>query len=178
MKIIDNITDECFNESSLNMENPKHRIGARGLVVREDGKIAIFCEENKGDYKLPGGGVQGDESPVKAFVREVYEEAGCEILEPKEIAIIKEERSHHNFVQTSYVFIAKLKKDLKELHLTAKERLWGGNVYWKTPKEALFLIEESLTKLKNLSDENLYHLKFMVMRDAKILKYVIENNLI
>ena len=178
MEIIANITDEIFGEVPAEMDNPKQRVGARGIVVREDGKIALFNEANKGDFKLPGGGIEGDEDPAKTFIREVYEEAGCEVYEPKEIAIIKEERTHHNFVQTSHVFVAKLKKDCGELHLTAKEKLWGGKIYWKTPEEALALIEESLNKLKNLTSENLYHLKFMVMRDAKILAYAIEKDLL
>lgn len=154
------------------------RIGSRGVVVGGDGKIALFFEENKGDYKLPGGGVEGDETPTETFKREVYEEVGCEVDEIKEIGTIVEERSNANFSQVSHVFVSKLKKDLHELHLTAKERLWGGGMLWVTPKEALKLVTECADNLKNLSDENLYHLKFMVMRDRKILEYVIENKII
>lgn len=53
------------------MENPKLRLGARGIVIREYGKIAIFNKSNKNEYKLPDGGLEGEEKPEEAFKREV-----------------------------------------------------------------------------------------------------------
>lgn len=63
------------------MNNSRLRLGARGLAIREDGKIAIFNKSNKNEYKLPGGGLEGEgeEEPEEAFKREVLEEIGCEI---------------------------------------------------------------------------------------------------
>ena len=42
MEVICKITDEDIGEKTTNMENPKLRLGARGIVIRKDGKIAIF----------------------------------------------------------------------------------------------------------------------------------------
>ena len=56
MKLICKITDQDVGEEIINMENPKLRLGARGIVIREDGKIAIFNKSNKNEHKLPGGG--------------------------------------------------------------------------------------------------------------------------
>lgn len=42
MKVIAEITDEVFGESSIPFKNPKIRKGARGIVIRNDGKIAIL----------------------------------------------------------------------------------------------------------------------------------------
>ena len=53
MELICRITDEDIGEKTINMENPKLRLGARGIVIREDGKIAIFNKSNKNEYKLP-----------------------------------------------------------------------------------------------------------------------------
>ena len=61
------------------MNNSRLRLGARGIAIREDGKIAIFNKSNKNEYKLPGGGLEGEEHPEEAFKREVLEEIGCEI---------------------------------------------------------------------------------------------------
>lgn len=63
------------------MNNSRLRLGARGIAIREDGKIAIFNKSNKNEYKLPGGGLEGEgeEEPEEAFKREVLEEIGCEI---------------------------------------------------------------------------------------------------
>ena len=63
------------------MNNSRLRLGARGIAIREDGKIAIFNKSNKNEYKLPGVGLEGEgeEEPEEAFKREVLEEIGCEI---------------------------------------------------------------------------------------------------
>lgn len=63
------------------MNNSRLRLGARGIAIREDEKIAIFNKSNKNEYKLPGGGLEGEgeEEPEEAFKREVLEEIGCEI---------------------------------------------------------------------------------------------------
>lgn len=74
MKLICKITDEDIEEKSINIENPKLRLAARGIVIGKDGKIAIFNKSNKNEYKLPGGGLEGEEKPEEAFKREVLEE--------------------------------------------------------------------------------------------------------
>lgn len=53
MELICKITDEDINEKTVSMENPRLRLAARGIVVREDGKIAVFNKSNKNEYKLP-----------------------------------------------------------------------------------------------------------------------------
>ena len=47
MELICRITDEDIGERTINMENPKLRLGARGIVIREDGKIAVFNKSIK-----------------------------------------------------------------------------------------------------------------------------------
>ena len=42
MNLICKLTDNDIGEQYIELENPKLRLGARGIVVRNDGKIAIF----------------------------------------------------------------------------------------------------------------------------------------
>ena len=58
MELICKIIDEDIGEVSVKMDNPRLRLGARGIVIREDGKIAVFNKSNKNEYKLPGGGIE------------------------------------------------------------------------------------------------------------------------
>ena len=51
MDLICKITDENIGEKTIKMENPKLRLGSRGIVVRDDGKIAVFNKSNKNEYK-------------------------------------------------------------------------------------------------------------------------------
>ena len=74
-------------------------------------------------------------------------------------------------------------KDLGTLSLTEKEVGEGSQLLWKTPSEALSLIEGCLNNLKGSpvdESESLYATEFIVHRDKNILKYYInllENNI-
>ena len=158
------------------MENPKLRLGARGIVIREDGKIAIFNKSNKNEYKLPGGGLKGEEKPEEAFKREVLEETGCEIEIIQTLGTTEEYKSLNNFKQISYVYVGKVLKDTNKLNLTKKEKDEGAKLLWETPEKALKLITECFDKLVASKYESIYSTKFVVLRDSKILEKYIEMN--
>ena len=153
------------------MDNPKLRLGARGIVIREDGKIAIFNKSNKKEYKLPGGGVEGKEKPEEAFKREVLEETGCEIEIIQTLGTTEEYKSLNNFKQISYVYVGKVLKDTKQLNITEKEKDEGAKLLWETPEKALELIKECFNKLSASKYESIYSTKFIVLRDRRILEY-------
>jgi len=54
-----------------------HRLrpGAYAVVRDVEGRVAIVEED--GDWYLPGGGLEGHETPEEALVREVHEECAC-----------------------------------------------------------------------------------------------------
>ena len=62
--------------------NKKIRIGAYGLIIREN-KIALI-KKARGGYKglldIPGGGIEHGESPEETLIREIKEEAGADVL--------------------------------------------------------------------------------------------------
>lgn len=168
------ITDEDIGEESVEMEKSKLRLGARGIVIREDGKIAVFNKSNKNEYKLPGGGIEGDENPEEAFKREVLEETGCEVEIIDNLGITEEYKSKNKFKQISYVFVGKVIRDFKHLGLTKKEKEEGARLLWETPEKALELITNCFDKLKESKYESVYSTKFIVLRDRKILERYIE----
>ena len=174
MKLICKIMDEDIGEVSVKMDNPRLRLGARGIVVREDGKIAVFNKSNKNEYKLPGGGIEGEEKPEEAFKREVLEETGCIVEIVKELGTTEEYKTLDNFKQISYVFVGKVLEDTKQLNTTQKEKDEGAKLLWETPEKALKLITESYDKLIASKYESVYHTKFVVLRDRKILEKYIE----
>ena len=176
MELISRITDEDIGEKTINMENPKLRLGARGIVIREDGKIAIFNKSNKNEYKLPGGGLKGEEKPEEAFKREVLEETGCKVEIIETLGTTEEYKSLNNFKQISYVYVGKVQKDTNKLNLTEKEKDEGAKLLWETPEKALELITECFDKLVASKYESIYSTKFVVLRDSKILEKYIEMN--
>lgn len=173
MNIICKITDNDIGENYIEINNPKTRLGARGIVIRDDGKIAIFNKTNKNEYKLPGGGIENDETPEEAFKREVLEETGCIVEIIEKLGITEEYKGQSNFKQISNVFYGKVIEDTKQLHITQKEKDEGAKLLWETPQKALKLITECYDKLVKSDYESVYATKFVVLRDRKILEYYI-----
>ena len=175
MKLICKITDSDIGQQNVEMTNTEIRLGARGIVVRDDGKIAIFNKSNKNEYKLPGGGIENDELPEVAFAREVLEETGCIVEIIEKLGIAEEYKSQINFKQTSHVFYGKVIEDTKKLNITQKEKDEGAKLLWVTPQEALELITNCYDNLVKSDYETVYFSKFIVLRDKKILEYSLNN---
>lgn len=173
--LIAKITDSDFGNENKRLENPRTRIGARGIVFKGN-NIAVFNKAKKNEYKLPGGGVEDDEDFELAFKREVLEETGCEIKIISKLGEIEENQSLENFKQISHVFVAKVVKDFGKLQLTEKEQNEGARLLWVDVDEALILIENALNNLTASAYDSVYRSKFMVKRDVEILKYYKKQN--
>ena len=171
MICIKKITDNDFNLKNMPLDNPRVRYGARGIVLNSDGKIAILCKKNKNEYKLIGGGVEEDEEPNNAFLREVLEESGCIVKIDKCIGTIEEIKSQDNFKQISYVFVSHVIEDTGRTHYTQKEKDEGAELLWVDLDDAINLIKNCESKLVASKYESVYHTKFIVRRDYEILKY-------
>ena len=175
MKLICKITDRDIGEEYSELENPRIRLASRGIVIRDDGKIAVFNKSNKNEYKLPGGGMENNESPEQTFKREVLEETGCIVKIIDNLGVTEEYKYQSNFKQISNVFVGKVIEDTKHLNITQKEKDEGARLLWETPKKALELITNCYDKLIKLNYESVYATKFIVLRDRKILEYYIDN---
>jgi len=55
-----------------------YRIAIRGIIFI-DGKL-LLVESSFGEIKLPGGGVEKNESDIDTLIRETYEETGYHII--------------------------------------------------------------------------------------------------
>ncbi len=174
MNLICKITDNDFGYNYSEPVNPRVRLASRGIVLRSDGKIAVFNKSNKNEYKLPGGGRENDESPEETFKREVLEETGCIVEIIEDLGITEEYKSQNNFKQISNVFVGKVIEDTKELHVTQKEKDEGAKLLWETPEKALELITNCFDKLVDSNYESVYTTKFIILRDRRILEYYIK----
>lgn len=172
--IICELTDIDIGELYNELEEPKIRIGARGIITRDDGKIAVFNKSNKNEYKLPGGGIKDGETPEDAFKREVLEETGCVINIIDNIGTTVECKSKQNSKQISHVFVGEVIEDKGYLNLTNIEKKTGGRLLWETPERALELISSCYNKI-DADEFSVYITKFVVLRDRKILEYYINN---
>ena len=84
------------------------RPSVRGIILR-DGKIAMMHSLKYDYYKLPGGGIEGDESLEETLIREVREESGL-IVNPESIEEfgyvrrIEKGKIEEIFIQDNYYF--------------------------------------------------------------------------
>ncbi len=171
MEYIKILTDTDFGLNNLEIAKPKIRIGARGIIFNENHKLAILNKSLKNEYKLVGGGVEEFETPEEAFKREAKEETGYNIAIEKKLGIIKEIKSHDNFVQISHVFIAHTIGKSEGTNYTEKEKAEGSRLLWYDLEEAMNLIKRCENNLVASKYENIYHSKFIVRRDYEILKF-------
>ena len=174
INLIGQIKDEDIGEVSKKVEKYRQRYGARGIVLRDDGKIAVFNKSLKNEYKLPGGGIDEGEETADAFKREVFEETGCKIEIIDFLGTIEELKTQDNFKQMSYVYVGKVTEETNSLHVTEQEEKEGAKLLWEKPEKALELIKDCYDKLLPSPCEadlsSVYHTKFIVRRDTKILE--------
>lgn len=170
MKLIAKITDKDIGEEIVEMKEPIYRKASRGIVLDEQGNMAVFYKENKNMYKLPGGGLEENESFEEAFIREIKEEAGCEVEITDCMGYIEEYKTKSNYMQTSFVFIGKVIKKFEKLSLTDMEEAEGGKRLWLKPEEALERMKQNYDKLLASEYTSLYSTKIVAKRDIKILE--------
>lgn len=118
------------------------RKSARGIIVNNEGKIALQHLQNRDYHKLPGGGIDPGEQETDALVREILEEVGYSITDIKKLGVVIEYRLFENLLHISYGFVATAKTKEHEPKLEPGEIAEGQITTWITPEEALNLMKQ------------------------------------
>lgn len=136
------------------------REGARGIIVDSRGRICLMHATKPGYHKLPGGGLEKDETPKEAFVRECLEETGFAVNVTDELGIIEEYRTDISRHQTSFCFIGQANEKEAEPNMEPGEIDKGFQPEW-------FSTEKALQIMKNQPDRSK---RLIVDRDLLILE--------
>jgi len=174
-KIIAEITDSDFDPSFIQttpLNNYSLRKAARGVLVH-DGKIGLMHVTKKKYHKLPGGGIEGNESIEEGFKREILEETGyhCEIFHTnEEYPVVIEYRDRLNECQISYVLFAEVVGEHVGMSFTEEEKNDGFVFEW--------IPINDIEKVLNEDDTDDYEGKFIQKRDRAIVDYFISEGLI
>ncbi len=126
------------------MRPSQHRETARVLVIDDSGKILLFLTHFDPEVGLPprwitpGGGIDGNETPVEAAVRELHEETGLKI-EPESLGEAIWQTSgrwdwadgvnHHTFADTFFE-LRVTNFEIDQTHWTDDERRDVVDIRW------------------------------------------------
>ena len=147
------------------LSNPVVRKAARAVVFDQEGNLALLNVSNHHYYKLPGGGIEKDETTLEGLRRECLEEIGCEIEVTGEIGRIMEYFHYHGnqaTEQESFCYLAKLKGKKGQAHLEQDEIDEGFRQEWLSPQKAIQLFKDS--------KPNSPHGPFVVARDLRFVE--------
>ena len=67
----------------------RHVRAAGGVIVREDGQVALIHRPKYDDWSLPKGKLEQDEEWEEAAVREVWEETGIRVALGEELSSVE-----------------------------------------------------------------------------------------
>ena len=127
-----------------------YRVSVRGIIFI-DGKL-LMIEDDFGEVKLPGGGIDDGEDDYKALVREVKEETGYDVIldSIKPFGEIEEKRLsvHEPMIwhQISRLYFCDVHLEQGECEYTENEKKYGF-------KQVLYTLEEALEKNKAMLDK-------------------------
>ena len=127
-----------------------YRVSVRGIIFI-DGKL-LMIEDDFGEVKLPGGGIDDGEDDYKALVREVKEETGYDVIldSIKPFGEIEEKRLsvHEPMIwhQISRLYFCDVHLEQGECEYTENEKKYGF-------KQVLYTLEEALEKNKTMLDK-------------------------
>ena len=125
-----------FNPEKVSLavqETYYRRRAVRAVIFDGAGKIALLEVTKENYHKLPGGGVEKNETDLEALQRECFEEAGCRIKIVKEVGRIIEIRRKFNLKQESLCYLAQVIGVKTKPRFTAKERHDGFIIQWLEP---------------------------------------------
>lgn len=161
MKTLRLINPDKISDEVASTYRTRH--AARGVVVDENGRIAVLPVSKHDYYKLPGGGIEEGEDNLIAFKRECIEEIGSDVEVIAELGSTIEYRSEFKLVQTSYCYVGKVIGERKETAFTEHEMEQGF-------KQPLWLPFDEAFKLVSTAEPTDYEGKFIKERDTLILQ--------
>ena len=151
------------------------RNSARAIIIR-DGRVAMIHSLKYDYYKFPGGGIEGEEDPIDAMIREAREEAGLVVV-PETVRkygyvhrIQKSTRDDTEcFVQDNYYYLCETREDLVSQELDDYEANESYRLEFIDPETAI---------RKNRSVKESPYNKMMFEREAMVLELLIAEGLL
>jgi len=115
-----------------------------GIVYNDEGKIALIKAGKYHYHVFPGGGIESNETPYEALIREVREETGVQIKNIVELGMIIEYMNERKLKRVTYCFSSSVDQLLGPPTFTQEEIDEEYELQWVYPEKALQIIENDL----------------------------------
>ena len=146
------------------------RNSARSIII-SDGKIAMVHSGKYDYYKFPGGGIENDEDPITAMIRETREEAGL-VVRPETVReyglVHRIQKSDHDsdecFVQDNYYYLCEVE------NIPVSQDL---NLYESEENYTLEYADPAIVIEKNRRISQNPHGQAMLEREARVLELLL-----
>lgn len=168
MKLLYTLTDKEFPYDGINHV----RDISRGVIYNDKYEIGLLYLDNDIDTKFgprhyfetPGGGIEENETPLEAFIREVGEEIGAEIDNIEEIGIVEDDYNAIKRHNVNHYYLGHLTR-LHETHLLPYEKSFGIKTVW-------IPLDEVVETFNNVKDTPISRL--VRNRELPIIKIAVE----
>ena len=157
--------------------NPNGSVGrrpsVRGIIIR-NGKIAMMHSRKYNYYKLPGGGIEPEETLEDTLIREVREESGL-IVKPETIKEfgyvrrIEKGRYEDIFIQDNYYFLCETESTVMEQQLDDYEAEEEFTLEFVSITDAISVNESA----NHFEKENIVTFRGMIDRENKVLRLLL-----
>lgn len=151
------------------------RNAARSIVIKA-GKVAMIHSLKYDYYKFPGGGIEKDETPIEAMIRETLEEVGL-VVKPETVHeygfVHRVQRSwfdpSQKYIQDNYYYLCEVEDTLSEQDLVDYEADEGFTLEWVEPNQAIKTNREKHHGPKDA---------LMIEREARVLEMLLNEGLV
>ncbi|MBR5647339.1 NUDIX domain-containing protein [Candidatus Saccharibacteria bacterium] len=147
-----------------------YRPSVRGIILDEDGNVAMIYSQKLHFYKFPGGGVEGDETQLQTLAREIKEETGMTLVpeSAKEFGEVSKIQSGDDpnedyiHIQQNYYYTCRVEEKINEQDLDDDEK--------KLDFVLKFVpVDEAIKANAAFKNENKF-LEQMAERDRRVLE--------
>lgn len=164
MRLIRKITDKDVEKGKEDYLRHVSRFGARGIILDENDRVGMIYMARNKCYKLPGGGIEKEETSEEAFIREIIEETGYQVEIIKTLGYVEEHKARNNFMQRSFCYLARItSNENMKTSLSKNEKALGFQFHWMELEEARRAMNQSVRRCKE------YTMRFVLLRDKQII---------
>lgn len=161
--------EKLHQESHESGETLKPKYATRAVLFDENNRVAIINVTKHGYYKIPGGGIEDNESIQDAARREVSEESGCNSVILDELGRLETAIPIWNTLDISDGFIARVVGEKSTPKYEDWEDERGFQLEWFSDLDKVIeTIEGNIVKEPGIASLQERDLAFLKMAKEKL----------